>query len=121
MIERLDVVGLLQVTEAAVTQHALAFLIVAIAAGDGERSRPRLRRVVQDELVRFLVHLFERALEDEVWVTVVLRNPGRDDVGLEKLCDLFKDFRRDLRDIEFVNQGPGNLIERGLSLKGEPL
>src|SRR5882724_7146549 len=63
----------------------------------------------------------ERALEDEVCLAVFFSDPRRDDVSLKKLRDFFEDFRRDLRDIEFVNQGAGDLIERGLPLESKPL
>jgi len=61
----------------------------------------------------------ERALEDEVCLAVFFSDPRRDDVSLKKLRDFFEDFRRDLRDIEFVNQGAGDLIERGLPLESK--
>ena len=63
----------------------------------------------------------ERILKDEARVAVVLGNPGRDDVGLKKLRDFFEDFRRHLRNIELVDQGAGDLVERRLSLKDESL
>ena len=61
------------------------------------------------------------ALEDEVRLTVVLCHPGCDDISFEEPRDFIEDFRRDVRDIELVDQGAGNLIQGGLSLKGKAL
>src|SRR6267154_6149589 len=81
----------------------------------GERPLGRL------ELLDVVRRKAERALEYEVRLAVFLSDPRRDDVSLKELRNFFENFRRDLRDIEFINQGAGDLIECGLPLESEPL
>ena len=63
----------------------------------------------------------DHSLESEVGGAVLLGHPGSYDVSLEKLRDFFENFLRDLRDVEFVDQGARDLVQRRLPLKGEAL
>ena len=82
----------------------------------------RERPLGRHELFKVVRGEAERAFEGELrHAAVFLTDPGGNDVGLEELRDFFENLLRDLRDVEFVDQRPRDLVERGLALESEPL